>query len=76
MTLAYECPHCGGNAFYLKRMPSSGERARAEDAFFKDGSSPASNTPIKCQECGKYLAGFFLETKRIRKITDVHRDVE
>jgi hypothetical protein len=46
---AYECMHCGGDAFYVPHMPKPGERI--------DGAAFGRVNPPHCLACQEALAG-------------------
>lgn len=49
---AYICDECGGEAFYVHRLPGEGETLDANDMVKADGSMPGDGEDIRCGECG------------------------
>lgn len=60
----FECPHCFGEAFGLKKMPKPLDPINVEDVVHKDNPKPGDE--IRCQECGRQLATDIFATERIR----------
>lgn len=50
---AYECDQCGGEAFYVRRIPEKGETLTAADMILADGTTPEDGAQILCGECGQ-----------------------
>lgn len=49
---AYICDECGGEAFYVRRIPEKGEPLSADDMILSDGARPQEGESVLCGECG------------------------
>jgi len=54
---AYIHPECGEPAFFLTKMPNSGETADSKKATHLDGSPIKYGDLMRCDSCGRVLIG-------------------